>query len=294
MINVTDNELEAIGKFLNTLSLSVIKVLSKNLDISTFESFEFQLNSTSLIGDMKALKGNNVVYEVDYLKGEETSNFAALIPEELIAIITNSMLGSSGGEYSGNLSEAQLNSCSELLPKILSDIEGVYRRTYNQNLVFDEDPLFLNKANASDYERKFERMIYNLIVDYTLCINSDNNYKVSFLFKYSDFKSILGKLRFVSENAPRKVLDAVHFEHLANINIDITAELGRSKVPIKYALELDRGSMVQLDSLNGEDVKVFANGVEVARAQIVVVEENFGLRITKIVSREERLSYVKV
>ena len=79
---------------------------------------------------------------------------------------------------------------------------------------------------------------------------------------------------------------------LADVKINITAELGRTRVPIKYALELVRGSLVELDVLNGSDIKVFANDIEFAYAQVVAVEDNFGLKITKIIAPEERLDSI--
>lgn len=75
---------------------------------------------------------------------------------------------------------------------------------------------------------------------------------------------------------------------LSDVDINIVAQLGKAQVPMKYALELNEGSIIELDTLNEADIKVYANGVEFAHAQVVALEENFGLRITKIISPEQR------
>ena len=92
--------------------------------------------------------------------------------------------------------------------------------------------------------------------------------------------------------AKKESISKMDIDRLADVKINITAELGRARVPIKYALELVRGSLIELDTLNNADIKVFANGIEFARAQIVAVEEDFGLKITQVISPEERLEYL--
>lgn len=77
-------------------------------------------------------------------------------------------------------------------------------------------------------------------------------------------------------------------EGLSDVDISIIAQLGKTQVPMKYALELDEGSIIELETLNESDIKVYANGVEFAHAQVVALEDNFGLKITKIISPELR------
>jgi flagellar motor switch protein FliN len=65
--------------------------------------------------------------------------------------------------------------------------------------------------------------------------------------------------------------------------------LGRTTMNIKEILELGRGTVLELDRLAGEPVDLFANGKLIARGEVVVIEDNFGLRVTNIVSLQERL-----
>lgn len=76
---------------------------------------------------------------------------------------------------------------------------------------------------------------------------------------------------------------------LMDIKLRLTVELGRTELPIKKVLELTRGSVVELDKIAGEPVELFANGKLIAKGEVVVIEDNFGLRITNIVSPDDRL-----
>lgn len=79
---------------------------------------------------------------------------------------------------------------------------------------------------------------------------------------------------------------------LMNVNLQMSVELGRTELPFKKVLELTRGSIISLDKLAGEPVELYANGKLVAFGEVVVIEDNFGLRITSIAAPEERLRTV--
>lgn len=101
-------------------------------------------------------------------------------------------------------------------------------------------------------------------------------------------------------------VSSVHFEELQktqpeekpNINIDfimdipltLTAELGRSKMLISELLQLGQGSVLELSKLAGEPMDIFVNQRLIARGEVVVVNEKFGVRLTDIVSPAERVN----
>lgn len=74
-----------------------------------------------------------------------------------------------------------------------------------------------------------------------------------------------------------------------DVKLELTVELGRTVLPIKNVLELTRGSIIELDKIAGEPVELYANGKLIAKGEVVVIEDNFGLRITNIVSPEHRV-----
>lgn len=76
---------------------------------------------------------------------------------------------------------------------------------------------------------------------------------------------------------------------LLDIKLQLTVELGRTELPIKKVLELTRGSIIELEKVAGEPVELYANGKLIAHGEVVVIEDNFGLRITSITEPDERL-----
>ena len=84
-----------------------------------------------------------------------------------------------------------------------------------------------------------------------------------------------------------------NLELLMDIKLQLTVELGRCQLPVKKVLELTRGSIVELDKVAGEAVELYANGKHIANGEVVVIEDNFGLRITSISDPEDRIKGLK-
>ncbi|MDI6637793.1 MAG: flagellar motor switch protein FliN [Bacillota bacterium] len=80
---------------------------------------------------------------------------------------------------------------------------------------------------------------------------------------------------------------------LLDVPLPITVELGRTSMTIRDILDLGPGSVVELDRVAGEPVDILVNGKLVARGEVVVIDENFGVRVVDIVAPAERLSSPK-
>jgi flagellar motor switch protein FliN/FliY len=76
---------------------------------------------------------------------------------------------------------------------------------------------------------------------------------------------------------------------ILDIPVQLTVELGRTKIPIKHILQLAQGSVVELDGLAGEPMDVLINGCLIAQGEVVVVNEKFGIRLTDIITPSERI-----
>jgi flagellar motor switch protein FliN len=76
---------------------------------------------------------------------------------------------------------------------------------------------------------------------------------------------------------------------ILDIPVSITVELGRTKIQIRNLLQLAQGSVVELDGMAGEPMTVLVNGCLIAQGEVVVVNEKFGIRLTDIITPEERL-----
>jgi flagellar motor switch protein FliN/FliY len=76
---------------------------------------------------------------------------------------------------------------------------------------------------------------------------------------------------------------------ILDIPVQLTVELGRTRIPIKNILQLAQGSVVELEALAGEPMDVLVNGFLIAQGEVVVVNDKFGIRLTDIVTPSERM-----
>jgi flagellar motor switch protein FliN/FliY len=76
---------------------------------------------------------------------------------------------------------------------------------------------------------------------------------------------------------------------LLDIPLQVTVELGRTQRSVKDILELSQGSIIELDKLAGEPVDILVNRKLIAKGEVVVIDENFGVRVTEIISQRDRL-----
>ncbi|MBU3694081.1 MAG: flagellar motor switch protein FliN [Rhodocyclaceae bacterium] len=81
---------------------------------------------------------------------------------------------------------------------------------------------------------------------------------------------------------------------ILDIPVNVTVELGRTKLPIRSLLQLAQGSVVELDALAGEPMDVLVNGCLIAQGEVVVVNDKFGIRLTDIITPAERLRRLSV
>ena len=81
----------------------------------------------------------------------------------------------------------------------------------------------------------------------------------------------------------------VDVERILDVPVQLTAELGRTRITIKSLLQLSQGSVVELDGLAGQPLDVLINGYLIAQGEVVVVNEKYGIRLTDIVTPSERM-----
>ena len=78
-----------------------------------------------------------------------------------------------------------------------------------------------------------------------------------------------------------------------DIPIEITAILGRTKMSLNEILELGRGSLIELDTLENQEVEILVNGKKVAYGQVVISNQNFGIKITEVLEPEDSVNSLK-
>lgn len=82
-------------------------------------------------------------------------------------------------------------------------------------------------------------------------------------------------------------------DSILDIPVTISMEVGRSKINIRNLLQLNQGSVVELDRIAGEPLDVLVNGTLIAHGEVVVVNDKFGIRLTDVISQTERIKKLK-
>jgi len=85
----------------------------------------------------------------------------------------------------------------------------------------------------------------------------------------------------------------VSLDVILDVAVTLSMEIGRTRIPIRNLLQLNQGSVVELDRAAGEPLDVYANGTLIAHGEVVVVNEKFGVRLTDVVSPAERIRKLK-
>jgi flagellar motor switch protein FliN/FliY len=95
---------------------------------------------------------------------------------------------------------------------------------------------------------------------------------------------------FTEFTAKNKMQDTHNdIDFILDIPVQLTVELGRTKIAIKNLLQLAQGSVVELDGMAGEPMDVLVNGCLIAQGEVVVVNDKFGIRLTDIITPAERI-----
>lgn len=85
----------------------------------------------------------------------------------------------------------------------------------------------------------------------------------------------------------------VNLDVILDIPVTLAMEIGRTRISIRHLLQLNQGSVVELDRLAGEPLDVLVNGTLIAHGEVVVVNERFGIRLTDVISPQERVKKLK-
>jgi flagellar motor switch protein FliN/FliY len=90
------------------------------------------------------------------------------------------------------------------------------------------------------------------------------------------------------DSAPDNKSD-INMDVILDVPVTLSMEVGRTRVPIRNLLQLNQGSVVELERVAGEPLDVFVNGTLIAHGEVVVVNEKFGIRLTDVISPAERI-----
>ena len=94
-------------------------------------------------------------------------------------------------------------------------------------------------------------------------------------------------------DAPRAASTDVNLDVVLDIPVTLSMEVGRSRISIRNLLQLNQGSVVELERATGEPFDVYVNGTLIAHGEVVVVNEKFAMRLTDVISPAERIRKLK-
>ena len=97
----------------------------------------------------------------------------------------------------------------------------------------------------------------------------------------------------LQEDAPITVAEKKKLDTILDIPVTISMEVGRSEISIRNLLQLNQGSVVELDRVAGEPLDVLVNGTLIAHGEVVVVNDKFGIRLTDVISQLERIKKLR-
>lgn len=95
------------------------------------------------------------------------------------------------------------------------------------------------------------------------------------------------------QNESNKITSNPELEVILDIPVSISMEVGRTSITIRNLLQLNQGSVIELDRLAGEPLDVLVNGTLIAHGEVVVVNEKFGIRMTDVISPAERIKKLR-
>jgi flagellar motor switch protein FliN len=94
-------------------------------------------------------------------------------------------------------------------------------------------------------------------------------------------------------NEPSNGASALNFDLILDVALELTLEVGRTRISVRNLLALSQGSVVELDKLAGDPLDVLVNGTLVAHGEVVVVNDKFGIRLLDVVSPAERVESLR-
>jgi len=283
-------------------------VLNLNIDIDNPYA---EIRKKSEI--LKDLKGKNVVFQVK-INGSFNGEFYFVIPIRDAQKITSVLMGGMGEESSDEpLDVAQITTIKDGLNVMMYSVVSHLSARIGETIT----PIGMNVFNGNEFVDELTEDHY-VRIQYNFEVSGLVDTKILFILPYSLARNILSQLenkdkrksvvREEVEEEPEIPVKEVEFppistttQGLASPNVDllldvqmtVTVELGRTKKYVKDILEMGEGSIIELDKQAGEHVDVLVNGKLVARGEVVVIDENFGVRITEIISPKDKLGIKK-
>ncbi len=246
---------EAMNQMMGTACTSLSEMFSRKIDIEPPKSTEITFDKAK--DELDILKNADSIVKISFkmtVGDIINSNIMQLIPVRFAKELVSKLMGQ----------DSQVESEEEVVSANSTDDSSL---SYEYEKEDDLDKMFDSKVKKEERkEEKKEKHLHE---------NKNIETDKSVIVKKPKFEAF--DVEPKKENLHNESIDLV-----GDIPVEITAELGRTAKKIKEILEYGVGTIVELDKLVGEPLDVYANGKFIAKGEVVVIDDNFGIRITDI------------
>lgn len=265
-----------------------------NADTTFSVSKVDQLEEEELIS---ILSGDVVRANVPIAQGLEGS-FTFVWPTDLVAKMADLMLAGDGTAQFN--SEEHIDAIQEIAAQILGPIATHLSDNLEDKVEFSTPEAGLAESSqvATDLSSLVTTVITGTLGEekyqWTFSISTDQAIKlaeISIEEETSEPDVMPENVEFESfpDTKSSAKESAENMDMLMDLSLQVSIELGRTRLYIKNILELGQGSVIELNKLSGDPVDIYVNDKKFAEGEVVVVDENFGVRITDLVSPSERV-----
>lgn len=289
-----DSKKEQLTKLLNfalpEAGKAISLLLNKEVQISIGDAADVKAAENAIAVDEE----NQSLFTAAFSQPENTA-LAILASKKLAWTISDLMTGGEGA-WSDEVAagEIKLTAFAESVNQTLSTLsEKLKAKNSEASLEIEEGALEQNEKIAETVAFNAKFAIADLIEeDFHLELNTelaeflaDNFADASEMQCKDSREGGVSSVEFARNNehiTSSKANPGQNLNLLMDIRMGLTVELGRSEMPLKEILKLTKGSVIELDRLSGEPVDLFVNNKLIARGEVVVIDDNFGLRITQL------------
>lgn len=297
--SVEDIWLSAMNASITTLSA----LIGKNISVSNLEKRSIEKIGMEILGKSYIVvsSGLNEISKLFFLMEDKDALAIAtfMMGEEDMIQEFNELSLSAISEAFSQMISAMALSLSEIIgkkvqietPQVFQLDDNVREMIFKDEFVgfkyrinLDNIDTVLYQILEKDSEEKFRSVLSTEVT------NNKKEINESKVLTSEDTAMTVQPVTFQPLSPPKEREEKIgNLDLLKDVPIQVSVELGRTKMLIKDLLALSSGSIIELEKLAGEPVDILVNGKLIAKGEVVVIDENFGVRITEIISPEKRL-----
>lgn len=256
---------EAMNQMVGSASTSLSQIFNKKIDISPPQALE--ITGDSQLIDALLPNSNDIVIVSfrlqigDLIDGE----LMQILPVDFAKELAKNAITNYSAEENGGANQPMVD-------KTLAELDIEITEKNNKPMVNNSSNI---RLDMEEHNRGYNNNSQPVQNNYNSAVNNNT------VVQTAQFPSFGEDTRFSGTNG--------NIDTLMDISLEVTVELGKTKKKVKEILDFGPGTVVELNRLVGEPIDLLVNGKYIAKGEVVVIDENFGLRITDIIKPENRI-----